>query len=210
MFLCSLSSAFPPDAFTQSDCWAALQRHGQEQGLTERSMVLLDKILSGNSGINKRYFALGAPESIFQKNAQELNEAFEKHAPALATEALKGALDQAGMMASELDGLFVCTCTGYLCPGVSSHVAERLGLRPDAYLQDLVGLGCGAAIPLMRTADGFLRTSSLELRVATVSVEVCSACFYIDDDPGVLISLCLFGDGASASIWTNRPSPGQR
>ena len=171
-------------------------------------MALLEKILSGDSGINKRHFALGAPESIFQKNAQELNEAFEKHAPALATEALKGALDQAGITASELDGLFVCTCTGYLCPGVSSHVAERLGLRPDAYLQDLVGLGCGAAIPLMRTADGFLRTSNRELRVATVSVEVCSACFYMDDDPGMLISLCLFGDGASASIWTNRPSPG--
>jgi alkylresorcinol/alkylpyrone synthase len=38
-----------------------------------------------------------------------------------------------------------------------------------------------------------------------VAVEVCSAAFYLDDDPGVLISLCLFGDGASASVWRSRP-----
>ena len=37
--------------------------------------------------------------------------------------------------------------------------------------------------------------------VAMIAVEISSAAFYIDDDPGVLISLCLFGDGASASIW---------
>jgi alkylresorcinol/alkylpyrone synthase len=30
---------------------------------------------------------------------------------------------------------------------------------------------------------------------------VCSAAFYVDDDPGVLVSMCLFGDGASGSIW---------
>jgi len=41
--------------------------------------------------------------------------------------------------------LLICTCTGYLCPGVTSYVAEQLGLRTDVFLQDLVGLGCGAA-----------------------------------------------------------------
>src|SRR5690606_4509260 len=34
--------------------------------------------------------------------------------------------------------------------------------------------------------------------------EVCSAAFYLDNDPGVIISACLFADGASASIWTGR------
>ena len=208
MFLCSTSSAFPPASFTQTDCWDALEQFGQKRGLSDRSMGLLEKILSGDSGIDQRSFALGRPETIFQMDAQQLNEAFEIHAPALASEALREALDQAEITASELDALFVCTCTGYLCPGVSSHVAERLGLRSDVYLQDLVGLGCGAAIPLMRAADGFLKTSDRELRVATISVEICSACFYIDDDPGVLISLCLFGDGASASIWNNLSKSG--
>jgi len=31
--------------------------------------------------------------------------------------------------------------------------------------------------------------------------------FYLDDDPGVLISACLFSDGAAATIWRGTPGP---
>ncbi|MEM9237721.1 MAG: 3-oxoacyl-[acyl-carrier-protein] synthase III C-terminal domain-containing protein, partial [Verrucomicrobiota bacterium] len=140
--------------------------------------------------------------------AQELNEFFEREAPKLAGEALKKALAESGVAPEELDALFICTCTGYLCPGVTSHVAEELGLRSSAYLQDLVGLGCGAAIPMLRSAEGYL-ASHPGAKVATVAVEVCSAAFYADDDPGVLISLCLFGDGAAAAIWSDEPGEGK-
>ncbi|MEM8955054.1 MAG: stilbene synthase, partial [Verrucomicrobiota bacterium] len=71
-----------------------------------------------------------------------------------------------------------------------------------------VGLGCGAAIPLMRSADGFLAANP-GATVATVAVEICSAAFYLDDDPGVLISLCLFGDAAAAAIWRGEGESGQ-
>lgn len=209
MFLESISSAFPEEVFTQEDCWVALKKEVERVGLRKRSLGLLESILLGDSGIDSRRFALGEPERIFGLEAQGLNEAFEKHAPRLASEAVEKALSSAGILGSELDALFVATCTGYLCPGVSSHVSQRLGMRSDAYLQDLVGLGCGAAIPLLRSADGFLRSAERELRVATVAVEVCSSCFYLNDDPGVLISLCLFGDGASASIWSNQSRAGQ-
>jgi alkylresorcinol/alkylpyrone synthase len=37
-------------------------------------------------------------------------------------------------------------------------------------------------------------------RVLSIFVEVCSAAFFLDDDPGVLISACLFGDGAGAAV----------
>jgi alkylresorcinol/alkylpyrone synthase len=33
---------------------------------------------------------------------------------------------------------------------------------------------------------------------------------YLDDDPGVLISACLFGDGAGAAVLTTDPIPGRR
>jgi alkylresorcinol/alkylpyrone synthase len=35
-------------------------------------------------------------------------------------------------------------------------------------------------------------------------VEICSAASYLDDDPGVLISACLFGDGAAATIVSSQ------
>lgn len=169
---------------------------------------MVEKILShGNSGIGRRHIALDRIEEAFVKSAEELNHHFEREAPSLAGLALQNALKKSGHVAADVDALFLCTCTGYLCPGVSSHVAEQMGMRDDVYLADLVGLGCGAAIPTMRAAHGFLAANPNAV-VATVAVEICSSAYYADDDPGVLISLCLFGDGAAAAIWTGASSGG--
>jgi len=56
---------------------------------------------------------------------------------------------------------------------------------------------------MIRSASGFLKAEP-EARIATVAVEICSAALYIDNSPGVLISACLFGDGAAAALWTGR------
>jgi 3-oxoacyl-[acyl-carrier-protein] synthase III len=40
--------------------------------------------------------------------------------------------------------------------------------------------------------------------VLSICVEVSSAAMYLDDDPGVLISACLFGDGAGAAVLSRR------
>lgn len=207
MYLRSIASATPPHSFTQEKCWESMHRGALTASLKPRSSSLVEKILTGGSaGIATRNFSVDSIESLFSRDAQQLNEDYEREAPALAATALEKALAAAGIDAGKLDALFLCTCTGYLCPGVTSHLAERLGLRPDAYLADLVGLGCGAAIPMLRAAHGFLAANPKAV-VATVAVEICSAAFYVDDDPGVLISLCLFGDGASASIWCGEGQP---
>ena len=44
--------------------------------------------------------------------------------------------------------------------------------------------------------------------VLSVCVEVSSAAMYLDNDPGVLISACLFGDGAGAAVLSR--DAGQR
>jgi alkylresorcinol/alkylpyrone synthase len=78
-------------------------------------------------------------------------------------------------------------------------VGERLGLRRDLFGLDLVGQGCGAAIPNLRTAEALLEAGRCQ-KVLSICVEVCSAAFFLDNDPGVLISACLFGDGAGAAV----------
>jgi predicted naringenin-chalcone synthase len=54
-----------------------------------------------------------------------------------------------------------------------------------------------------------LATQAAE-RVLSVSVEVCSAAMYLDDDVGVLISACLFGDGAGAAVLSNAPGENRK
>ncbi len=209
MFLESIATALPAHRYTQAECLASLRESSLAQDLKPRSRALLRRLLTSEaSGINTRHFCLDELGPIFSQEAQDLNESFEKLAPDLAGKALHKALANASLEPTELDALFICTCTGYLCPGVTSHVAESLGLNQSVFLQDLVGLGCGAAIPTMRAASGFLAANP-GAKVATIAVEICSAAFYADDDPGVLVSLCLFGDGAAAAIWSDESAIGK-
>lgn len=208
MFLQSLSSATPSAALSQADCFAIIQKSDWFTNCSPNARQLLEKVMLGNAGIEQRHYACPDLPSLFTLDAQQLNEYFEREATRLASQALETALGRAGLDASDLDALFLCTCTGYLCPGVTSHVAETLGLRHDAYLCDLVGLGCGAAIPTLRAAHHYLAAHP-QAKVAVLAVEICSAAFFVNNDPGVLISLCLFGDGAAASIWSGEGASGQ-
>ena len=201
MQLHSVASALPPRSFTQGECLEAMRQAEFWPKLAGRSRLILEKILSGDSGISKRHFALDDLTQAWKRNAEQLNNAYEREAPKLAAEAVKKAIAQSGHQPQDIDALFLCSCTGYLCPGVSSHLAETLALRPDVFLQDMTGLGCGAAIPLMRATQGVIANNP-ESVVITVAVEICSAAFYVEDDFGVLISTCLFGDGASAAVWS--------
>ncbi len=203
MFLQTLANSVPENVFTQEDCWNIFINSETPKRLKDRSASIIKKVLlGGKSGIEKRHFALKNLSRLFELDAETLNREFEIEAPKLSTSAVKKALDQAKLKPQELDALLVCTCTGYICPGLSSHISEQLGMRSDSYLQDIVGLGCGAAIPTMRSANHILKAHK-DAKVAVVAVEICSAAFYLDDDPGVLVSACLFSDGASASIWSN-------
>ncbi len=200
MNLSAVGTAFPINSFTQKQCLDAMRAADFWQGLKGRSQMVIEKVLTGDSGIEKRHFALDSLDQAWSRGAQELNEAYEKEAPDLAAVAIQNAIATSGHRLDEIDAVFVSSCTGYLCPGVSSHLAERLGLRADVFLQDMTGLGCGAAVPLLRAADGVLARNPNAV-VITVAVEVCSAAFYVEDDFGVLISTCLFGDGAAAAVW---------
>ncbi|GHB94949.1 type III polyketide synthase [Cerasicoccus arenae] len=207
MYLHSLANRVPPQSYTQSDCWEMVQRTSILGQLEPRYAYLLERLLKKPNGIAKRHFAAEDVEQLFTRSPEQLNHEFQRAAPKLAGEALSDALERGGLRALDLDALVICTCTGYLCPGVSSYVAEDLGLRSDCFLQDLVGLGCGAAVPSLRNAAGLIAANP-SAKVGVIAVEICSAAFYTDNDAGVLVSLCLFADGASASIWSGEPPKG--
>ena len=206
MYLHALATAVPPTNFTQNDCWDLVQASNVRERLHKRSMLILRTILRGEHGITTRHFAVPEIGGVFDRTADQLNDAFRSEGPKLAARALTAALEKAGAKPTELDALLICTCTGYVCPGLTSYVAELLGLRPNTFLQDLVGLGCGAAIPTLRAANAVLAAQP-GATVACIALEICSAAFYLDDDPGVIISACLFSDGAAATIWRSSPGP---
>jgi alkylresorcinol/alkylpyrone synthase len=209
MFFIGLGTAAPPQRYAQRECWEALQKSAPFSRLKPRSRAILEKVLCGDNGIDARHLALEPLTEVFNLTPDALQTRFAKHAPALATEAARRALADAKSPATEIDAVLISTCTGYLCPGLTSYVSERLGLRPDIFTLDLVGQGCGAALPNLRAAESIL-TAGRAKKVLSICAEVCSAAFFIDDDPGVLISACLFADGAGAAVLSNEPLPKRR
>ena len=209
MFVSGLGTAVPARRFTQAECWQALQNSPQFSQFDTRACAVLEKVLCGDNGIKSRHLAVENLAEMFDITPDVLQARFTRHAPALATQAAQRALAEAHLTADDIDAVIISTCTGYLCPGLTSYVSEQLCLRPDVQALDLVGQGCGAALPNWRTSAALLNSGSAK-HVLSICVEVCSAAFYLDNDPGVLISACLFGDGAGAAVLSAQPSPHSR
>lgn len=207
-FITGLGTAVPARSYTQRECWEALQRADRPE-LTPRTRAVLQGILNHDNGIERRSLALERLDDGFELDPDTLHRRFIAHAPRLASQAAARALARAGLQAQDLDALVISTCTGYLCPGLTSYVGEALGTRADALPLDLVGQGCGAALPNLRTAHALLQSRGCE-NVLSVCVEVCSAAFYLDNDLGVLVSACLFGDGAAAAVLSSKPNADAR
>ena len=210
MFIIGIGTTTPAQRYSQNDCYQALATTDLFNSLSAHSKTLLKKVLNGSSGIKTRYLALNPLDEFINFNPDALYARFLQHAPVLATNAARRALADANINTDEIDAIVISTCTGYLCPGLSGYVMEQLPLKRGVMALDLVGQGCGAALPNLQTAEALLALNGRCRTVLSICVEVCSAAFYLDDDPGVLISACLFGDGAAAVILGNKPKPGKR
>lgn len=209
MYFRGIGTATPANRYTKAQCLDAFQKSDWFARLDARAHFIARTVLQRDNGIEARRLAVDSLDEVFRIDPNTLSRRFLAHAPALAAAAAERALSQAGLEPSAIDAVIVSTCTGYLCPGLSGHVVERLGLRANVQAFDLVGQGCAAALPNFQLGHALLASNSCE-HVLSICVEVSSAAMYLDNDPGVLISACLFGDGAGAAILSRHASPAGR
>ncbi|MBI2801108.1 MAG: stilbene synthase [Gammaproteobacteria bacterium] len=209
MFVNGLGTSNPAHRYSKADCWEAFEKSDWFLKLDERAHLIAKAVLTKDNGIAFRSLAVESLSEVFNIDPDTLHARFLANAPVLGSAAGQAALHAANVVAHDIDGLVVSTCTGYLCPGLTSYVIERLGLRADVLAFDLVGQGCAAALPNWRLAAALLAADSCD-HVLSICVEVCSAAMYLDNDPGVLISACLFGDGARAAVLSKHPNPRRR
>jgi predicted naringenin-chalcone synthase len=165
--------------------------------LNSRSMGLIRTIFSHPS-IQKRHFAIDDPLELVDEDPDRRIERFTRRSLDLSAEAITKALAKAGIGVKDVSGIVVNTCTGYICPGLSTYLIERLGLSRSVRAFDMVGSGCGGAIPNLQAAESLQRT--LGGAILSVSVEICSATLQMDNDLSLILSNSLFGDGAAAAV----------
>ena len=195
-----LGTANPPLRMSQAESYEAYSRL---LPLSEKAATMLRRVFVDNQSIGYRNFGMDVVEDILDNSQDELIARYQKYGLQVAVEAANRAMRDAGLQPEDIDSLVVNTCTGYLCPGLTSYVAETLPLRDDVRPFDLQGMGCGGALPNLETAYNFLQAHP-DSNVLIIAVEICSATVYFDEAPDILISNAIFGDGAAAAVLTNR------
>ena len=209
MYFLAIGTAAPVNRYTKSECLVAFEHSDWFANLNARSHYIARTVLQRDNGIEARRLAVSSLAEVFNINPNTLALRFMTYAPALAIDAAKNALAKSGLSSKNIDAIVISTCTGYLCPGLSGYVVEGLGLRSDIKAFDLVGQGCAAALPNLQLCNALLASKECE-NVLSVCIEVSSAAMYLDNDPGVLISACLFGDGAGAAILSRNLEESKR
>jgi alkylresorcinol/alkylpyrone synthase len=207
MYIASIATATPDLTVTQQEAWRFVEKHYAGR-LSRRSLALMRKMLAHPS-IRKRSFAFADPSVLIDEDPDRRMERFTRWAVRLAGEAAKGALDRAGLTAADVSAVTVNTCSGYVCPGISTYLIEALGLPKNTEVYDLVGSGCGGAIPNLKVSEMLAREKVGRSPVLSIAVEVCSATYQMDDDMGLLLSNVLFGDGAAAAVICGKPLGGR-
>ena len=154
-----------------------------------------------NTGIDFRHFYFeNAPR--LDEDSDQLNRRYLRGAIETGCKAARLCLEAAGLSPRDVDLFVVCTSTGYVCPDIGSRLIGHMDLRPDVQRASMVGLGCAGAIPSLQRACDF--TQAHPGRIALMlAVEICSACYYVDDTVETVVGSALCADGAAAVLLTS-------
>ena len=154
-----------------------------------------------NTGIAYRHFYLEKPPRP-DETSDELNRRYLDGAMEAGCQAVHACLEGAGLSPRNVDLLVVCTSTGYVCPDIGTRLVDPVGLRPDVQRASMTGLGCAGALPALQRASDFAEAH--RGRIALVlAVEICSACYYLDDSLETVVGNAICADGASAFLLTS-------
>jgi alkylresorcinol/alkylpyrone synthase len=190
-----------PPAARQDDLWDGyFDRHytGVQRGFAKR--------IFQNAGITTRHGVINPlVEDVSQWSTRERMERYLVEALPLAKDAVGRALDEAALDPADVGLFAVCSCTGYVTPGLDILLARDLGMSPRTQRLMIGHMGCYAALPGLGAAGDYVTAHgrpALLLCVELPSLHVQPA----TRDPQQIIAHSLFSDAAAAVVL--RPSTG--
>jgi alkylresorcinol/alkylpyrone synthase len=184
-----------PGPVRQDELWQGFfSRHysGVQRALASR--------LFGNSGVERRHGAVNPLiEDVSRWSTAKRMERYLTEALPLGKSAVGDALDAAGLKAADVGLFAVCSCTGYVTPGLDILLARDLGMAPATQRLFIGHMGCYAALPGLGAVSDFVASRGrpavlLCLELTSLHVQPPSA------DPEQIVAHALFSDAAAAVV----------
>jgi alkylresorcinol/alkylpyrone synthase len=175
----------------------AREAFGGKKALFDRLSGVFD-----NAGIARRHIV--APQDWYMADHgwHDRNAIYLKAAESMFVEAGGAAIEKAGLMPEQIDGVVTVSTTGIATPSLEARVGPRMGLRGDVRRVPVFGLGCAGGVNGLSIASRFAAAEP-GTNWLFVTVETCSISIRLDsDDPAAVVATALFGDGAAAAVVT--------
>jgi predicted naringenin-chalcone synthase len=182
----AVATATPPHRFTQAEL-LALAGYADER---RRGFF-------AQSAIEGRHLWIDPLRFRPDESVDALNARFAEGALALGEAAGRRALARAGWDPTDVDFIVTTTCTGRMTPSLDAHLVARLGARRDVQRAHVGDTGCASAMVALQQAWNHLRAFP-DHRALLVSVEICSAAYFLDDRLESAVAHAIFADGAGA------------
>jgi len=193
-----------PATLTQDELWRGF--FANHYGGVQRALA---SRLFANAGVVTRHGALNPlVEDVSAWSTERRMRRYLMEALPLGKAAVGDALAAAGLPAADVGMFAVCSCTGYVTPGVDILLARDLGLPADAQRLFIGHMGCYAALPGLGVVGDFAQARGrpavlLCLELTSLHVQPPTA------DAEQIVAHALFSD-AAAAVVVRPDGPGYR
>lgn len=194
--LVSIATAVPPFVIKQRD--AASAAH---DGFSSRfpDFERLAAVFA-SSGIRERYSVRPIDWHLETLGWEAKNAAYLDGACQLFIDAASRALENAGLLAHEVDTIVTVSSTGVATPSLEARVFSKMGFRADVERVPVFGLGCSGGVAGLSIAARLAQSRPGSV-VLLVAVELCTLAFRLDQlTKANIVATALFGDGAAAAV----------
>jgi alkylresorcinol/alkylpyrone synthase len=199
-----VSTAFPPNYYTQAELTQALLSFCKEQKCldVERVTQLFSAVK-----VEGRHLALPLQRYAELVGFEARNREWLSAALELSERAVRECLDTAGLAPSGVDLFVSSTVTGLAVPSIEARLMNRLGFAADCRRLPLFGLGCVAGAAGIARVSEYLQGHPSHAALL-LCVELCSLTFQPDDmSMANLVACGLFGDGAACVLLVGDQHP---
>jgi predicted naringenin-chalcone synthase len=182
-----------PPPLRQDDMWRDFfTEHyaGVQRGLAKR--------IFEHSGVVTRHSVVNPLlENVSGWSTKARMERYLLEALPLGKGAVTSALDAAGLDPADIGLFAVCSCTGYVTPGLDILLARDLGMSPRTQRLFIGHMGCYAALPGLGAVSDYVASRGrpallLCLELTTLHLQPPSR------DPQQIVAHALFSDAAAA------------